>query len=56
MNEYHKSELERVEKGHDWNFNIIAVFKGTKNDSKHLNIPYKDWLKIKDILINSNLN
>ena len=56
MDKYRKEELEKAEKNHDWNFNIKAVFSGTEGKSKYLDIPYKDWIKIKEILINSNLN
>jgi hypothetical protein len=56
MDKYVKEQLEIAEYRHYWNFPIRAKFSGTNGESKTLNILYKDWIKIKEILIYSELN
>lgn len=56
MDKYRKEQIEKAENKHDWNFNIKVKFYGTFENSNFLDIPYKDFIKIKEILINSELN
>lgn len=50
MTDYQINEIETAEKNHDWNFDLIIQFKGTKNDSRNFNITKEQLKKIKDVL------
>lgn len=48
---YYKSELEKVEDGHDWTYTMSMKITGTKGETKFLAITKQQFDKIKKIFI-----